>query len=97
MPIQLPDLSTEAGLLARVFIAENEINGLAFPPVESGIVIFKLGYAVDLLAGVRWLGRARDLAYWGEWAIHLSAVGSKCSASSRAYRLIWLNRRRLPH
>ena len=35
----------------RVFITENEINGLAFPDVPRGLVIFGLGYGLDLLSG----------------------------------------------
>jgi hypothetical protein len=38
-----------------VFITENEINGLAFPAVAHALVIFGLGYGVDLLSGVEWL------------------------------------------
>ena len=49
----------------RVFITENEINGLAFPAVPSGIVIFGLGYGLDRLSEVRWL-HERALHYWGD-------------------------------
>jgi hypothetical protein len=52
-----------------VFITENEINGLAFPDVEGGIVIFKLGYAVDLLARIEWLATC-DVVYWGDIDTH---------------------------
>ena len=53
----------------RVFVVENEINGLAFPPVEGGLVIFGLGYAVDLIRAAEWLGR-RELHYWGDLDTH---------------------------
>jgi hypothetical protein len=49
----------------RVFITENEINGLAFPAVPSGIVIFGLGYGLDRLSEVRWLHECA-LHYWGD-------------------------------
>jgi hypothetical protein len=49
----------------RVFITENEINGLAFPAVPSGVVIFGLGYGLDRLSEVRWLHQ-RALHYWGD-------------------------------
>jgi hypothetical protein len=49
----------------RVFITENEINGLAFPAVPSSLVIFGLGYGLDRLAEVRWL-HDRALHYWGD-------------------------------
>ena len=49
----------------RVFITENEINGLAFPAVPGSMVIFGLGYGLDRLSEVGWLHR-RDLYYWGD-------------------------------
>jgi hypothetical protein len=49
----------------RVFITENEINGLAFPAVPSSLVIFGLGYGLDRLSEVRWLHQ-RALHYWGD-------------------------------
>lgn len=60
----------------RIFIMENEINGLAFPSVELGIVIFKLGYALDLLAAVKWL-ETRDITYWGDNDTHGFAMLDK--------------------
>ena len=49
----------------RVFVTENEINGLAFPGVPGSLVIFGLGYGLDRLSEVRWLHR-RALHYWGD-------------------------------
>jgi len=49
----------------RVFITENEINGLAFPAVPGSLVIFGLGYGLDRLSEVRWLHH-RALHYWGD-------------------------------
>jgi len=49
----------------RVFITENEINGLAFPSVPGSLVIFGLGYGLDRLSEVRWLDH-RTLHYWGD-------------------------------
>jgi hypothetical protein len=48
-----------------VFITENEVNGLAFPEVPDSIVIFGLGYGVEILSGIPWLAE-RDLRYWGD-------------------------------
>lgn len=76
----LTDLTVRADEFARlnigaerVFVVENEINGLAFPPVERGLVIFRLGYAVELIAGARWIGR-RNLHYWGDIDTHGFAI-----------------------
>ena len=49
----------------RVFITENEINGLAFPDVPGSLVIFGLGYGLDRLSEVSWLHR-REVHYWGD-------------------------------
>ena len=49
----------------RVYITENEINGLAFPLMPESIVIFGLGYGVEILSAISWLAE-RDLHYWGD-------------------------------
>ncbi|MCU0735709.1 MAG: DUF2220 family protein, partial [Methylotetracoccus sp.] len=55
--------------VTRVFITENEINGLAFPAVPESLVIFGLGYSLDRLAEVRWLAD-KALYYWGDIDTH---------------------------
>ncbi len=57
----------------RVFITENEINGLAFPEVEAGIIIFGLGYGVDRLRLVPWL-QDKAIFYWGDLDTHGFAI-----------------------
>lgn len=57
----------------RVFITENEINFLAFPPLEKAIVVFGAGYGWDALAGAKWLHR-NDLRYWGDIDTHGFAI-----------------------
>lgn len=52
-----------------VIIAENKVNGLAFPPVPGGIVIFGLGYGVGDIAQAAWLKNKRVL-YWGDIDTH---------------------------
>lgn len=54
---------------ARVFITENEINGIAFPDVSEAIVIFGLGYGLDRLSEIRWL-HGRPMHYWGDIDTH---------------------------
>lgn len=53
----------------RVFITENEINGLAFPAHPGAIVIFGLGYGLDRLRHVNWLHHC-ELYYWGDIDTH---------------------------
>lgn len=59
----------------RVFITENEINGLAFPDAEASIVVFGLGYGLERLA-VRWL-RDKRIFYWGDLDTHGFAILDK--------------------
>ncbi len=53
----------------RVFITENDINGLAFPALEKSMVIFGLGYGLDRLAGAEWL-HDKEIYYWGDIDTH---------------------------
>ena len=59
--------------LRRVFITENEINFLAFPPVADSLVLFGAGYGFDALAQVAWL-HERTLHYWGDIDTHGFAI-----------------------
>ena len=59
--------------VSRVYVVENEINGLAFPERPGSLVIFGLGYAVDRLFGARWL-REREMVYWGDIDTHGFAI-----------------------
>jgi hypothetical protein len=65
---------------SRVFVTENEINGLAFPDLAGGIVIFGLGYGIELLSGARWL-LDRPLHYWGDIDTHGFAMLSRLRSS----------------
>ena len=76
----LADLSVPAeefaGLelpIEKVFITENEINGLAFPDHRRAIVVFGLGYGLERLAGIDWLASA-DCWYWGDIDTHGFAI-----------------------
>ncbi len=57
----------------RVFITENEINFLAFPPAAASLVIFGAGYGFDALAQAGWL-QQRTLFYWGDIDSHGFAI-----------------------
>ena len=71
-----PDLTLDADSFCRltvpvkrVFITENEINFLAFPPVRDAIVIFGAGYGWDALARSHWLQNC-SVYYWGDIDTH---------------------------
>ncbi|EGO62682.1 DUF3322 domain-containing protein [Acetonema longum] len=59
--------------VTRVFITENEINGLCFPDAGSSLVIFGLGYSVDVLKAVTWL-QEKEIYYWGDIDTHGLAI-----------------------
>jgi hypothetical protein len=59
--------------VSRVFITENEVNFLAFPPVTDAMVIFGAGYGFDALASAGWL-HERSLCYWGDIDTHGFAI-----------------------
>jgi hypothetical protein len=70
------DLAARSEELARfpfaartVFVVENEVTYLAFPPVPGGAVVLGNGYAVSSLAALPWLGD-RDVLYWGDLDTH---------------------------
>jgi len=59
--------------VSRVFITENEVNFLAFPPLPGSLVIFGAGYGFEVLAGARWL-LSRSIYYWGDIDTHGFAI-----------------------
>ena len=59
--------------VSRVFMTENEINFLAFPPMKDSMAIFGAGYGFDRLGRTHWLARRR-LYYWGDIDTHGFAI-----------------------
>ena len=57
----------------RVFVIENEISYLAFPPVPRSLAIFGGGYALTATAGISWLART-PIHYWGDIDTHGFAI-----------------------
>lgn len=53
----------------RLILVENEVNFLAFPPLERSAVAFGGGYAVDRWAEVPWL-HDLPIFYWGDIDTH---------------------------
>ena len=69
LTIPVDQLALLKPAVTRVFITENEINGLCFPDVRSSLVIFGLGYGVDVLRTVTWL-KEKEIYYWGDLDTH---------------------------
>ena len=97
----LSDLSVpvdEAAALSlpvkRVFITENDINGLAFPPLEGSLVLFGLGYGVDVLSAIPWL-REVGIYYWGDIDTHGFAILDRLRTAFPDCRSILMDRETL--
>jgi len=60
----------------HIFITENKINGLSFPPVKNSIVIFGLGYGIQSLRNVAWF-KNKTITYWGDIDTHGFAMLSQ--------------------
>jgi hypothetical protein len=58
---------------ARVYVTENELNMLAFPPLADAMVIFGGGYVINRPRDIDRL-RDRELACWGDTDTHGSAI-----------------------
>ncbi len=76
----LGDIAAPAAQLAAlalpvstVYIVENVHTGLAFGDVPGAVLFMGLGYGVDLLAQVPWIGGAR-CRYWGDIDTHGFAI-----------------------
>ena len=80
--------------ITRVFIVENEITGLAFPPVASSIVVLGLGHAVNLVSPAAWL-RDREVHYWSDIDTHGFAMLDRLRASFPHVRSFMMDRETL--
>jgi hypothetical protein len=78
----------------HVFITENEINGLAFPPLSRSIVIFGLGYGVESLAHIPWLA-GKTVHYWGDIDTHGFVMLDRLRRSFPAARSLLMDRETL--
>ncbi len=57
----------------RVFITENEVNFLAFPPLKNSLIIFGAGYGFKTLRKASWLTHC-SIYYWGDIDTHGFAI-----------------------
>jgi len=77
--------------LRRVFITENEINFLAFPPQSESMVIFGAGYGFEALQSAGWLN-ACELHYWGDIDTHGFAILDQLRAHFRHAQSLLMDR-----
>jgi len=73
LSVPLVEFSRVALMVQRVFIVENKVNALAFPPVPHSIVVFGAGYGIRALRSVAWL-KDREVFYWGDIDTHGFAI-----------------------
>ncbi len=57
----------------RVFVTENYVNFLAFPPARSALVVFGEGYDVGKIAKAPWVHQV-PVHYWGDIDTHGFAI-----------------------
>lgn len=69
LTVPLDELGNQELPTDDVFITENEVNALAFPPRAKTIVLFGQGYAAEKLGEIKWLG-TRRVFYWGDIDTH---------------------------
>lgn len=69
MTVPIKEFEAWNPAVSRVFITENEINGLCFPFSKNSLVIFKLGYGLDILKSAAWLAQ-KEIYYWGDIDTH---------------------------
>ena len=48
-----------------IYIVENKMNMLTFPPIQKSIVVWGHGFGVDVLKDVAWL-KSKKVFYWGD-------------------------------
>ncbi|MCC2624291.1 MAG: hypothetical protein K0R14_164 [Burkholderiales bacterium] len=60
----------------RIFITENKINGLSFPKMDQSIIIFGLGYGIEMLKNIPWFEN-KEIIYWGDIDTHGFAILSQ--------------------
>lgn len=71
--VRVSELASLPPAVRTVFVVENEITYLAFPPVDDAVVIFGEGYAAGKLEPLRWL-TDKNLVYWGDIDTHGFAI-----------------------
>lgn len=75
--IMVSDLvNIDYSMIDTVYFTENKTSGLTFPECRNSIVIFGLGYSVDILKDTPWLNDV-NLVYWGDIDTHGFSILSR--------------------
>jgi hypothetical protein len=70
--LTLEDFANVQGV-ERIFVTENYVNFLAFPPARSALVLFGEGYDVGKIAKAPWVHHV-PVHYWGDIDTHGFAI-----------------------
>jgi hypothetical protein len=73
LSVRITEFEAPPDGIDQVYIMENEITYLAFPLPAAAMVILGGGYAVPVLAPLRWLTDL-DVVYWGDIDTHGFAI-----------------------
>ncbi|HET6291347.1 MAG TPA: Wadjet anti-phage system protein JetD domain-containing protein [Amycolatopsis sp.] len=91
LAVRVSELADMPPAANTVFVVENEITYLAFPPVEDAVVIFGEGYAASRLHPLKWLAR-KNLVYWGDIDTHGFAILNSVRRSFEGARSMLMDR-----
>ena len=94
MAVRTDELAEIVPAAATIFIVENEVTYLAFPPVPRAIVVFGSGFALTGLTRLPWLSD-KDLVYWGDIDTHGFAILDRLRARFGSVRSILMDRETL--
>ena len=92
LTIPVEQLAEFKSPVSKVFITENEINGLCFPDIKEALVIFGLGYGVEVLKSVPWL-KEKEIYYWGDIDTHGFAILDQVRSFLPQARSLLMNER----
>jgi hypothetical protein len=92
--VRADELAAAPPGISVVYVVENEITYLAFPPVQNAIVIFGGGYAASALESLPWLAD-RELFYWGDIDTHGFSILSRLRRRFPRVRSLLMDRETL--
>lgn len=91
LTVRIDELSARPLRASTVFVVENEVTYLAFPPVDESVVILGGGYALSQLEPLSWLSE-RELLYWGDIDTHGFAILDRLRAKFGHVRSMLMDR-----
>jgi hypothetical protein len=91
LALPVAELASNPLSVTTVYVVENEVTYLAFPPVRDAVVVLGEGYAASRLRPLRWLEQ-RELVYWGDIDTHGFRILDRLRAHFPAARSLLMDR-----